>query len=518
MSSDIPGNLEPVCELRDEGQHLVDNLSSDKLRVDFIARLPPELAIKIVTYLKPWDLFLFRSVSNRWNQFLSSPEVCSSSFRSYFRDEALDTADPDWPRLFLKCAKRLLAGTTGRPYSKGFIKEPDNSGIVRYYDGKIVIPQPDGAIKLLWLADGRTASFHTESPGFVHYAAISQTAVAAITETGHCYVWNYKSGDKGITRLPNADYSSDLILVEDTIALCVGSKSTTLITWNPRSKHPTEIQLPCRPVHILANPEKKTLVVMHVVDEVGIPILPEGYFSGIVGTEYFIHDILAPHNKATYFMPPLDRPNSYLCWNLSTQGMCILQLQPEVEAEEDESEEYVSYVLFVSHHQDGSARLYREVISEISNKKFDSDCWETCSLSQDVILYSFDDFVVVDYEDAVSNTAEISEIERAMGGVFAPPELSELLSLQSLTRFIAGDGVDKSIGFGDGTFFGLATSDGIYFWCFDEDIALADEIPEYRKIRSDRALARSLERKKLWADKQAVREGKMEEDSNQGAD
>ncbi|KAK2797274.1 hypothetical protein FQN50_009239 [Emmonsiellopsis sp. PD_5] len=518
MSSDIARGLEPVCELRNEGKHRVDNLSSDKLHVDFIARLPPELAIKILACLKPWDVFLFRSVSNRWKALLSSPEVCSSSFRSHFRDEVLDTTDPEWPRMFLRCTKRLLAGTTGRPYSKGFIKEPDHSGIVRYCDGKIVIPQPDGNIKLLWLADGRTASFHTESPGFVHYAAISQTAVAAITETGDCYVWNYKSGDKGITRLPNADYSSDLILVEDTVALCVGSKPTTLITWNLRSKQPTEIQLPCRPLHILVNPEKKTLVVMHLVDEDGIPILPEGHFSGIVGTEYFIHDIPAAHNKATYFMLPPERPSIYLYWNISTQSMCILAIERAVpDAEEDYSGPFVRYVLFVSHHQAGSARIYREP-PQIVNKKSECRYWEASSLFQDVILYNINDIFVVDYEEAVSNTSEISEIERAMGGAFSAPELAELESLQPLTRFIAGDGVDKSFGFGDGTFFGLATTDGIYFWCFDEDIALADEIPQYGKIRSDRALARSLERKQLRADKPEVREGEKVEASNQGAD
>ncbi|OAX76929.1 hypothetical protein ACJ72_08778 [Emergomyces africanus] len=179
-----------VQHLSTEDCRILYNLIYAKFHVDILGCLPIELAAGIAAYLAPWDVFRYRSVSKRWNEILSSPLVCSSSFHAYFPDyQRLDTNEPGWPRLFRQVSKRRLALVMGRPYSKSFFPYSwdrwSKTQFLSYHDGMIAhVINNHRSIQVLSVVDGLIATYQTDNRNFFSIVALSGTAVAAATMGG----------------------------------------------------------------------------------------------------------------------------------------------------------------------------------------------------------------------------------------------------------------------------------------------------------------------------------------------
>ncbi|PGH13596.1 hypothetical protein AJ79_03589 [Helicocarpus griseus UAMH5409] len=483
-----------ITQLNTEDCPLVNSLSYARLHVDFLDRLPTELAAEVASYLPLWDIFLYRSVSKRWKEVLSSPLVCSRSFYAYFYQH-LDTLDPAWQIPFRRTAKCRRALLTGKPYSKAFIPiDDENLEIIPHRDNNIVLRPSMETIQLFSLVDGPIATFQTENRESIDMAFISETAVAALTLTGYCYVWNYKSGQNGGFRLPSlGPFHDTVFLDEDVVVLW----SRTLIIWDLKSRQAREIKRDFRPMDIFLNAKEGLLVLIDLVDARGMLINghinrgplteSERDFSGIVGTRYLLQGT-APvlFDRITYFMAP---PNQPTLWkgradSYSTKDLCIVDIEQSTSKEDRDpcvESGRRRYMMFISHPQtllrNPSIRIYRDLHSP---PPFDSAIIDVALVGAcpDVMYFYMDtgDIDILDYSGGTRTRSETWVIEQCMG---------------------ATERGTSSHSFGDSKFCGIRTEHGIHIWCFDEDIALANEVQDYRRIRSYTAQKRSGIRKEV---------------------
>ncbi|OJD22401.1 hypothetical protein ACJ73_06252 [Blastomyces percursus] len=529
LLTDIPCSLQSlVRQLSNEDCHIVSGLIHARLHVDILGCLPLELAAGIASYLAPWDIFRYRSkkkVSKRWNEVLSSPSVCSSSFCTYFPEQQqflFDASNPDWARQFRRVTKRRLALVTGRPYSKSVFPHKiqraqtrENTRLVSYHDGMIAHDLGARKIRLLSVVDGPIAAYQTENRECFLEVALSCTAVAAVTIEGYCHVWNYKTGNEGSFRLPSKTLR--LVLDEDVVAVQVGIHPTVIITWDLRSRQAREVKHDASVLlHIFLSARDSSLVLIHSADdEDGAPqsCNVDKDFSGIVGTRYLLQGAIPTLQDATTYLklPPNDPKISHDTVNVfGNHDRCVIAFEQPLRDEDDgcSRDPWVHdrrrrYVLVILHPGKGQhkqqqqhskrpyATLYHDPIRQFGDNRFLASVATTCP---DVIHY-----FGIDMGLTVANYLPGANMA---GATFAESEIQYILMDRSAVDIqvslpLRGD--DCFMG-GDDRFLVIVDEYGVHVWCFDEDVALYGEgAGVYRSIRRRRAEERARKRARQWA-------------------
>ncbi|KLJ07344.1 hypothetical protein EMPG_17178 [Blastomyces silverae] len=497
-----------VQQLSNEDCHIVSNLIHARLHVDILGCLPLELAAGIASYLAPWDIFRYRLVSKRWNEVLSSPSVCSSSFRTYFPPEReqlsllFDTSNPDWSRRFRQVTKQRLALVTGRPYSMSLFphkgRRLENMGIpcmVSYHDGMIAHDLDARTIGLLSVVDGPIATYQAENRERFHKVALSCTAVAAVTIQGYCHVWNYKTGDEGSFRLPSKAIC--LVLDEDAVAVQVGIQPTVIITWDLRSrqareiKHNTSLLL-----HIFLSARDSSLVLVHSADdEDGTPqnCNVDTEISGIVGTRYLLQGAVpALQDVTTYLKVPPNEPKIIRrgARAFRKYDRCVLAFAQFERDEDDRSDgnpwaygRRRKYELVIPHpgkhqHQQQQQQdprrpyttLYHDLILQFMDYYFPSSAAHTCP----DVLY---------YRDTVLGltVANYQPGPTAAGATFAKSEIDDDEYVKAGVSPLLRDNFFMD---GDDRFLVIVNQYGVNVWCFDEDVALQSEVHARTELRA----------------------------------
>ncbi|OJD10897.1 hypothetical protein AJ78_08211 [Emergomyces pasteurianus Ep9510] len=506
--------------------HILHNSIYARLHVDILGCLPIELVAGIASYLPPWDVFRYRSVSKRWNEVLSSPFVCSSSFDAYFPDqEQLDVSGPYWPRRFHQVSKRRLALVTGRPYSKSLLLNghPWRVELISYHDGMIAHDLDHRrTIQVLSVVDGPIATYQTRNREVISKIALSRTALAVVTIRGYCHVFHYETGEEGSFRLPCQPHS--LVVDEDAVALHVGTRPTTIITWDLQSRHAREIKNDSSSLlHMFLDGKDASLVLVHGADADGTPMNDKGKtpppnFSGAVGTRYLLRGATAVlQDKITYFMLPPDEPQiPHDCMKaFNTYGRCVVTYGRRVGHQDVgnpdpwEYGEHRWYLLVIvhpkyqpQHHHHSKIPpvvIYRDPIPQLMKARPDTLVASQCP---DVIHYYYSSSEKFNYAVANYLTATYAS--------------SEIDDISNDNEFVMGDTKPTNpehIMGGDDRFFVITNELGIHVWCFDEDVALFQETSRYREIRRGgaEARARAREWEREWNSKQE-REWKIKDD------
>ncbi|KAK2794139.1 hypothetical protein FQN52_009221 [Onygenales sp. PD_12] len=479
--------------------HLVASLLHARLHVDFLARLPLELVAAVAVHLPPWDVFVCRRVSRRWNELLSSPDVCRRCYSAYYEDSPPISSSPDWPALFRRDMKRQLALFTGRPYSKLFIPYSRSLefDVFPCCDGRLVLQPSSYSIQLLSLLDGSSTTFQTENREAFYDVRLSQTAVAALTTNGYCHLWNFKSGEHGCFRLPSA-YCGHFVIDQDFVAMSVGDNPTTIIIWDLASKQAREVQRASHPVYLFLSAKHASLTVADLIPYNGVPIdeiNPDGdiKFSQIVGSTYSLSGPTPSlHHTTTYFKLPPSQPPVFtqfrLLGNHSKRNTCVLALaqtwdrldsyQPQVPP---------FYIAFIAHHPASNTQtthFYHDPLAAESDYIY----YELQHIFRPDTVYDTRRGRVYNYRDRNSRTYEMSEVET---------ELANYPIVGLYFGFSDPDPVieDGDLFSDDDMFFGSLTKTGINAWCFDEEVAPVNEVAEYRTLRAARAMQRAKERK-----------------------
>ncbi|PGH02400.1 hypothetical protein GX51_04708 [Blastomyces parvus] len=484
-----------VQQLSSEDCHTVSDLIYARLHVDILGRLPLELAAEIASCLPPWDIFRYRSVSKRWNELLSSPAACSSSFYSYFpqpqQSLPFDTSKPDWSRQFRQLTKRRLALVTGRPYSLSFFPQRGcqtggKKSLVSYHDGMIAHDPDSRTIRLLSVVDGPIATYQTVNRESFYKTALSCTAVAAVTIEGYCHVWNYKTGDEGSFRLPSR--ALRLVLDEDAVAVQLEfpSKSTVIITWDLRSRQAREIKHASRILHMFLSARDSSLVLVHTEDETPQNCNVDKDILSVVGTRYLLKGAVPTlQDVTTYFRLSLKGPKIFndVVNVFGNNDRCVLafsQCLPDVMPQAgDERKRYRLVVLNPRKYQ------HKKQQKQHPSRPSPNAAAATCP---DVIYCGdlFEDFTFFYYlpnASAVGTTLDQSEIEEIRRDEYIEVGLSE----PPVENYLKG---------GDDRFIIRMNERGFYVWCFDEDITLYQEVEGYRSSRKRRAEERARRRER----------------------
>ncbi|EQL33541.1 hypothetical protein BDFG_04470 [Blastomyces dermatitidis ATCC 26199] len=528
-----------VQQLSNEDCHIVSSLIHARLHVDILGCLPLELAAGIASYLAPWDIFRYRSVSKRWNEVLSSPSVCSSSFYTYFPEQQqlllFDTSNPDWPCQFRQVTKRRLALVTGRPYSKSVFPHKKHKAqtrasthLVSYHDGMVAHDLGARKIRLLSVVDGPIAAYQTENRECFLEVALSCTAVAAVTIEGYCHVWNYKTEDEGSFRLPSK--AIRLVLDEDAVAVQVGIHPTVIITWDLRSRQSREIKHDASVLlHIFLSARDSSLVLVHSTDdEDGAPqnCNVDKDFSGIVGTRYLLQGAIpALQGVTTYLkLPPNEPKITHNTVNVfGNHDRCVIAFgQPVMDEDDscrrdpwvyDRRKRYILVILHPGKHQHKQqlqlprrpyTTLYHDPIPQFMGYSLPTSAATTCP---DVIYYRDDidlGLTVANYLPGTSST----------GATFAGSEIEDILTDEYVMAEKGSLLIDGNFFMGgDDRFLVIVDECGVHVWCFDEDIALyGEDVQGYRRIRKGRAEERTrrrerepeLESEVAWNEKSAT--------------
>ncbi|KAK2798598.1 hypothetical protein FQN51_007618 [Onygenales sp. PD_10] len=490
-----------VPALSNEECHLVSSLLHARLHVDLLAQLPLELVAAVAVYLPPWDVFVCRRVSRRWNEVLSSPDVCRRCYSAYYEDSPPISSSPDWPALFRRDMKRQLALFTGRPYSKLFIPYSRSLelDVFACCDGRLVLQPSSYSIQLLSLLDGSSTTFQTENRETFYDVRLSQTAVAALTTNGYCHLWNFMSGEHGCFRLPSAHYQSDCFVIDqDFVAVCSLDTPTTIIIWDLASKQAREIQRASQPVYLFLSAKHASLTVVDLIPDNGVPvdeINPDGdiEFSQIVGSTYSLsRPTPSLQHTTTYFKLPPSQPPVFtqfrLLENPSKRNTCVLALlQTWGRLDLYESQVPPFYIAFITHHPASNTQtthFYHDPLAAESDYVYD----ELQHIFRPDTVYDTRRGRVYNYRDRNSRTYEMSEIE------------TELANHPSVVLYFGFSDPDPAIEDGDlfsddDMFFGSLTKTGINAWCFDEEVTPVNEVAEYRMLRAARAVRRAEERK-----------------------
>ncbi|KAK2810397.1 hypothetical protein FQN50_002886 [Emmonsiellopsis sp. PD_5] len=502
LSSLIPSLSTEECQL-------VSSLIYSRLHVDILARLPLELVAAIAVYLPPWDVFVCRRVARRWNELLSSPEVCRRCYSAYYEGNPSVSSSPDWPALFRRDMKRQLALVTGRPYSRLFIPYPhDHSlGYVPCCDGRVVLRSSLYSVQLLSLFDGLSTTYHTDNRETVIGTGLSQTAVAALTANGYCHLWNFKSGEHGCFRLPSTHfYGFDID--QDFVAVSVGNHGTTIIIWDLASKQAREIQRASRPICLFLSAKHASLTVVDLATDSAVPVPPAGRlrFSQAVGSTYSLSGPTPTlQYTTTYFKlaPPFTQLLFLL--NHSKANTCLLTLsktrnRPAPDKSPPRKPFYIAFITHYPASNKQTTHFYHDPLPVESGREYN----DLPHIFRPDTVYHTRRSRVYNYRDGNSRLCEMPEIESEI-----ETDFEDSPSVESDFGVSDPDSAmeDGELFSDDGMFVGSLTETGINAWCFDEEVAPVHEVAEYRTLRAARAVQRAEERKSCERGRRERHEG-----------
>lgn len=167
------------------------------LRYDILGKLPIELVQEITSYLPLSESFRAMRVCHDWFDVLTSPLIVQSQVRFWFPKAETLLRIPD--HLSAKAvatlkAEHIDAFRNGRPFSRLHVnwqsRRDATSAHWAYGDGMVAwLPPRPSRCKIYHIKKGLQKSWSVDTASSVALLGLSASIIAVVLDSGLCYVW-----------------------------------------------------------------------------------------------------------------------------------------------------------------------------------------------------------------------------------------------------------------------------------------------------------------------------------------
>ena len=162
---------------------------------DILGKLPLELAVDVVKYLHPFQIFQARRVSHKWKERLTSPVVLRPVFKQWMpSDQTIPEDEPAQSQFFTSVAKQTDAYETGLPFSIKYGRFTPDIVSMTYGDGMLawVTETEPQVVKIHVLQTNTKMFFRNPNEQDIIKVAISASMIA-ITEDSppRAHIWKF---------------------------------------------------------------------------------------------------------------------------------------------------------------------------------------------------------------------------------------------------------------------------------------------------------------------------------------
>ena len=215
---------------------------------DIIAELPLELSQMILQYLPLHQCFQARKVSRKWKNVISLPSTIDRLLQDWYPTTDTGLCIPDGlsaeSTSFVK-AEHVDAFKTGRPFSMmthaldgaqniDANKVAYANGVIAWVDRKLKY-----LIRTLDLRKGVEEEFMTENRCVVSHVAMSPSILVGLSLSARCYVWDRSTLNQISLKLPSANFEN-LAVSGTTLAIaslqCQPAPRLEVFTWDLRNE------------------------------------------------------------------------------------------------------------------------------------------------------------------------------------------------------------------------------------------------------------------------------------------
>ncbi|KAJ5806985.1 hypothetical protein N7474_010577 [Penicillium riverlandense] len=232
----------------DEWREVKDRINPRIFQRDLVGSLPLEIVALIVEYWELVDIILFRRVSKRWQEVLSSSIVCRAAYRA---NTGTDVSSIHSPWQFTKLLEKRIRQERGRPIIGAHIKcaqviPPNVASKAVFNDGVLAWIEEEtecASVAIINLWTGKQDRFMTENRDELLLIRVSKGFLAALTIQGYCHVWNLDSHEEKSFRLPSTDAHYHFLI--NGTKVVIGFESY-LVHWCFNSEVTRQVETGCK--------------------------------------------------------------------------------------------------------------------------------------------------------------------------------------------------------------------------------------------------------------------------------